>query len=155
MSKRNGKRDSTTELLRGRSEDERRLLKRERRAERELLEARALLAKEDARLERAQARVKRRRAEVVAAEARLRERQVARAIGPAASSAENGGPGPATDGKPTAGKAADSGEPVNPTGKRSQGDKGKLAAAAADTAGAAGATVNPVSIAAAMGVPNV
>ncbi len=119
MSKRDGKRDATTDLLHGSAEEERGLLKRERRAERELREARVLLAKEEARLERARARVERRRTEVVAAAAQLRERQVARAIGPAAPGAEKVETGPVVDGQQREGKAADSGEPVNPIGKQS------------------------------------
>ncbi|HEU0116676.1 MAG TPA: hypothetical protein VFQ80_18430 [Thermomicrobiales bacterium] len=72
---------------------ERRLLKQERRAERDLAAARDALRDDEARLARAQDRVERRRADVAAAAARLRERQADRARGPAPAAAP-----PADDG---------------------------------------------------------
>jgi len=69
-------------LLRNAADEERRLLKRERRAEQELVDLQAELAKDEERLERADAGITRRRKEIAEAEARLRERQEARARGP-------------------------------------------------------------------------
>ena len=82
MAKRDRKRDNVSVVLEDAAAEERRLLKRERRAERELAELRADLARDQERLERARQRVERRLAEVAAAEARLRERQADRAAGP-------------------------------------------------------------------------
>lgn len=63
---------------------ERRLLRRERRAEREVAEARSKLAKDEARFERARLRLEIRRGEAAAAEDALRARQRERADGPSA-----------------------------------------------------------------------
>lgn len=64
------------------AEGEQRLLRRERRAERELNEARAQVAAEDERLARARRRADRARAKLTAAEARLQQRQHERVAGP-------------------------------------------------------------------------
>lgn len=69
--------------MRSASDGERRLLKRERRAERELAETLADLERERERLRRIQEKVDRRLAAVTEAEERLRSRQAARAAGPA------------------------------------------------------------------------
>ena len=79
--------DMWTKRLRQAADDERRLLKRERRAEQDLAELQLALARDRDRLRRAQERVERRLAEVADAEARLRKRQAARAAGPAGSMA--------------------------------------------------------------------
>lgn len=73
--------DIDARLRRG-AEEERKLLKRERRTEREVADARAALAEEEQRLGRAEERVARRRRDVAEAEGRLRGRQAARAAGP-------------------------------------------------------------------------
>ncbi len=103
-------------LLRNAADEERRLLKRERRAEQELVDLQAELAKDEERLERAEARITRRRKEIAEAEARLRERQEARARGPAVGIP----PASATEGneadiEPSAGASskADSREPAD------------------------------------------
>lgn len=88
MAKGDDRTDEVTALLRRTADEERRLLKRERRAERELDERRELLARDQERLERAQARLERRRADVAEAETALRERQSARATGPTPPSEE-------------------------------------------------------------------
>jgi len=69
-------------LLRLAADKERRLLRRERRAEREIARLRVKLAEDEALLENARRRVERRRAEVADAEEALRRRQVERAAGP-------------------------------------------------------------------------
>ena len=61
---------------------ERKLLARERRAERNLIDARQRLAAEQDRLERAMRRVEKRRAAVEAAAETLEQRQAERAAGP-------------------------------------------------------------------------
>lgn len=66
-------------------EAERRLLRRERRAERDLDALLEQLAVDEERLERARRRVEERRAEIAEAEARLRRRQADRAAGPGAN----------------------------------------------------------------------
>ena len=83
-------------LMRRAADDERRLLKREQRAERELVEARAELEQERERLRRARKRVEARQAVVTKAEERLRRRQAARADGPTAGA--NGDSVPLLDG---------------------------------------------------------
>jgi hypothetical protein len=85
------KADDTSRRLDDAAKAERRLLKRERRAEREVVELRAALQKDEARLRRAEDRVERRRGELAAAEARLTERQAERASGPAAPAAPTAG----------------------------------------------------------------
>lgn len=81
------KRDEATQRLAEAAKAERRLLKRERRAERELHELRDALHADEARLRRAQDRVARRQADIAAAEERLRQRQTDRARGPQPPSA--------------------------------------------------------------------
>lgn len=61
---------------------ERRLLERERRAERDLVEAERRLSAEQDRLDRALRRVEKRRADGRAAAEKLRRRQAERAAGP-------------------------------------------------------------------------
>lgn len=79
----NGPADGEIEaLLRLGAELERRLIRRERRAERDVNELRAKLVEEESRSARAERRVERRRAEVADAEARLARRQTERAAGP-------------------------------------------------------------------------
>ena len=73
------------ELLNAAADAERRLLRQERKAEKRLAEARAVLRDAEARLLRAQERVAEYRQAVLAAEAELRESQRRRAIGPQAS----------------------------------------------------------------------
>ena len=85
MAKRDTAADSVTKRLQQAADDERRLLRRERRAEQELAELQVALARDRDRLRRAQDRVERRLAEVAEAETRLRKRQAARAAGPAGS----------------------------------------------------------------------
>lgn len=68
-------------LARG-SDLERRLLKRERRAERAVLDAQAALADEEDRLARARSRIERLQGAVAAAADELRQAQAARAAGP-------------------------------------------------------------------------
>lgn len=75
--------DEVAMLLRRYADEERRLLKRERRAELEVVEQGDRLLEEQARLDRALARVERCRAEIAVAVATLRQRQEARAAGPA------------------------------------------------------------------------
>lgn len=70
------------DLLAAGAEDELRLLKRERKAEQRLARARATLADDEQRLERARQRVDASEAAVAAAEAQLREAQRLRAAGP-------------------------------------------------------------------------
>lgn len=82
MAKGAGTTDEVATLLRRSVDEERRLLKRERRAELEVVERQDRLAEEQAQLDRARARLGRRRAELADAEARLRDRQAARAAGP-------------------------------------------------------------------------
>lgn len=67
-------------LLRG-ADLERKLFKRERRAERELAALRAELVRDQARLERARSRLERRVTDIARAEAALRARQEERATG--------------------------------------------------------------------------
>lgn len=76
------KRDEASRRLAEAAKAERRLLKRERRAERELDAMGAALQADEARLRRAQNRVNRRRADLAVAEERLRQRQADRAHGP-------------------------------------------------------------------------
>ena len=147
MSKRNRKRDDAAERLRRSADDERRLLKRERRAERDVIDARADLAQEEVRLQRAQARVERSRAEVVAAEARLRKRQAARAIGPSPANAEQNDGGRALTGELATDEATGASRPVT----RSEEPPHLGGGDPAEN----GAAPDTVSIAAAMGVPNV
>ena len=68
-------------LLRHGADQERRLLRRERRAEREVSAVRAKLVEDEARLERARRRAERRRSDVADAEGVLRRRQTKRAKG--------------------------------------------------------------------------
>ena len=70
-------------LLRQGAERELRLLRQERRAEREVARLRARLNEEEAVFEAARRRVERRRAAVAEAEEALRQRQAARGAGPA------------------------------------------------------------------------
>jgi hypothetical protein len=79
--------DEASQALAAAAKAERRLLKRERRAERELAVLRDALRDDEARLARAQHRVERRRSDVAVAEARLRQRQADRAAGPAPGAA--------------------------------------------------------------------
>ena len=89
--------ETVTKRLRQAADEERRLLKRERRAEQELAELQRALARDRDRLRRTQDRVERRLAEVADAEMRLRKRQAARAAGPTGSI-----PGATADGPPIA-----------------------------------------------------
>lgn len=84
--------DAATRRLAEAGKAERRLLKRERRAERELAALHDALRNDEARLARAQARVERRRSEIAAAEARLRQRQAERARGPEPAGDRPGAP---------------------------------------------------------------
>lgn len=70
-------------LLTAGVEAELQLLKMERKAEKRLAEAKAMLASDEARLLRAQQRLERSHESVAAAEATLREVQERRAAGPA------------------------------------------------------------------------
>jgi hypothetical protein len=69
-------------LLTAGAEAELQLLRTERKAEKRLAEARAMLASDEARLLRAQQRLERSQESVAAAEASLREVQERRAAGP-------------------------------------------------------------------------
>jgi hypothetical protein len=69
-------------LLTAGAEAELQLLKTERKAEKRLAEAKAMLASDEARLLRAQQRLERSHESVAAAEAALREVQERRAAGP-------------------------------------------------------------------------
>ena len=91
MAKRDRKGNDPIVLVEVGAAQERRLLKRERRAERELADLRADLARDLQRLERAKQRVEGRLAEVAAAEARLRARQAERAAGQANRRADGAG----------------------------------------------------------------
>ena len=74
--------DQAIELLAAGAEAELRLLKRERKAEHRLAQARETLAADEQRLERAKRRVAASAEAVADAEAKLREAQAARAAGP-------------------------------------------------------------------------
>lgn len=113
--------DSVETLLRRSADVERRLLKRERRAELEVEDRRERLAEEQARLDRALARVERRRAEFAVAVAELRSRQAARAAGP--GSAESIGTAPIIA-RSEPGKAAVIGRDADPTINRTSRGKG-------------------------------
>jgi hypothetical protein len=82
MAKREGVKDSMTRQFRQAAANERRLLKREQRAEQQLAELRVELARDQERLAKAEARIERRQTELAAAEALLKDRQLARAAGP-------------------------------------------------------------------------
>lgn len=82
MAKQEKRRGTAEELLARGADGERRLLKRERRAERVLAEAHVELADEQARLARVQSRIERASVAVEAAETELRLAQQARAQGP-------------------------------------------------------------------------
>ena len=73
----------SVKLLTAGAEAELHLLRSERKAEKRLAEALALLASDEARVLRAQQRLERSRESVAAAEAALREVQTRRAAGPA------------------------------------------------------------------------
>jgi hypothetical protein len=73
------------QLLRSGAAAELKLLKQERKAEKQLAAALAALAEDDARLRRAQARLQQRREDVAKAEMALLEAQARRAAGPAGS----------------------------------------------------------------------
>jgi hypothetical protein len=72
-------------LLRSGASAELKLLKQERKAEKQLAAALAALADDEARLRRAQARLQQRRENVANAEKALLEAQARRAAGPAGS----------------------------------------------------------------------
>ena len=91
MAKRDRKGNDPIVLVEAGAAQERRLLKRERRAERELADLRADLARDLQRLERAKQRVEGRLAELAVAEARLRARQAERAAGQANRGADGAG----------------------------------------------------------------
>ncbi|MBA3416363.1 MAG: hypothetical protein H0U10_14170 [Chloroflexia bacterium] len=74
-------------LLRQGADRERRLLRRERRAEQDVAALRAKLGDDEARLERARRRAERCRTEVTKAEEFLRRRQADRATGPPVAAA--------------------------------------------------------------------
>ena len=89
--------DSAEALFAERAEAERRLLRREQKAERRLAAERDSLAAEQAKLRKAEARVERRRAAVRDADAELARRQADRAAGPAGAPADRHTPGSAAD----------------------------------------------------------
>ena len=74
--------DRILDLLAAGAEDELRLLRKERKAERRLADALSVLASDKARLQKVQKRIERSRDVVAEAEARLREVQANRATGP-------------------------------------------------------------------------
>lgn len=84
MAKKSRERGLAEELLRQGIDLERKLLKRERRAERSLLESRVAFAEEGERLARIERKIERLRASVTTAEDELRQARAARAAEPEA-----------------------------------------------------------------------
>lgn len=80
--------DPAEALFAERAEAERRLLRREQKAERHLAAEREALTAEQAKLRKAEARVERRLAAIRDAEAELARRQAERAVGPAGAPAD-------------------------------------------------------------------